>query len=567
MKALVLLLLGPAAWGQSADLILAHGRVFIAPGRYAEAVAVSGKRIAAVGTDAEVLKLRTDKTKVVDLAGRAVTPGFHDAHVHFLKGSLQFDQADLNGTTSVAEIQERLRVFLSSHPGTGWVEGRGWDHTAFPGGKYPAAADLDAVIRTRPAALLHTDGHMLWVNSAALKLAKLTAATPDPPGGRVIRGPSGEPTGILEDSAMELMKTVLPPPGRPAMKAALLKGLALARESGVTSIQGLPDLYPGPIAVSLKDCLAAWRELDREGKVTLRYFAWGHLDRPGEMESLRRDFTDLPPERFRLGGLKGFVDGVISNRTAALLEPYSDEPSTSGASRMTPAELERLVERAHRGGFQVELHAIGDRAVRMSLDACRASEEKAAQSGLSLPDYPCKIEHIEVVDEADLPRFAALRTAASMQPSHMTYDNEPQNYNPERLGSRVKLAFAWRSLEKAGALLVFGTDWPVMPLEPRIELFAATTREHFNGKPDGGWIPAEKVALEDAVRHYTLDPARAIGRGAELGSIEPGKLADLAVFDRDLFSVSGLDLLKVNVDLTVFDGKVVYEREGAFTKN
>ncbi len=551
MRFLPLLLLAVVARAEDAAVILRHGKVFVAPGRYVQAVAVSGNRIAAAGDDAAVMALKGSSTTVVDLKGRTVVPGFHDAHVHFMKGSLALAGVDLNGSTTTASVRQRVRDFLAREPKAEYVQGRGWDQTAFPDKALPSRADLDAVESSRPVVLTHVDGHMLWLNGAALRRAGLKRGAADPAGARVLRDAAGEPTGIVVKEASALLKGVEPEPGRAAMKAALKKGLALARSCGVTSVQG-------PLDVAPETQLAAWRELAGEGEMTLRYFAWLPLERPAEAARLKA--SGIAPARLSIGGLKGFVDGEIGDRSAALLAPYSDAPGALGRPNYEPKRLNELVAAGHRAGFQIVMHAIGDRGVRMALDACEASEKKAAAG--SLPEHPCKVEHIEVVDAADLPRFAALRAVASMQPSHMTYDLEEQNYNPARLGPRVARAFAWRSMEDAGALLAFGTDWPVMPLEPRVALFAATTREHFDLKPAGGWIPEQRVSLESAVRHYTLDPARAIGRGDELGTIEPGRLADLVVLDGDVFSASPEDLLKVKTDMTIFDGKIVYERIG-----
>lgn len=543
MTAPLLALLAAAAAAAEPELILRGGKVFLAPGRYAEAVAVSGGRVSAVGPDAAVAALAGPKTRVVALRGRAVTPGFHDAHVHLLKGALSLTQADLNGSASVADVQAKLKAYADANPGTGWVQGRGWDHTAFPDKRYPTRQDLDAVASTRPVALTDVDGHKLWLNSEALRRTGITKDTKDPEGGQVLRDASGEPTGVLLESAMQLAKPAIPEPDRAAKLAALRRGLALARRLGVTSVQSVQ----GPIDVPAEEQVSLLRELGPE--VTLRVFLYGRLEDATSYVALRVAPSGLPPGRLAFPGVKGFLDGVIGARTAALLSPYSDDAATSGALKYSSATLAGLVGFARGRGLQCVLHAIGDRAVRQALDVCSGGAP-----------YSCKVDHIELVDAADVARFRAQTVAASMQPSHLTYDNEEQNYNPERLGGRVVLAFAWRSLQDAGALLAFGSDWPVMPLDPRVNLYAATTREHFNGKPAGGWVPEQKLTLEQALLHYSAGPARAAGV-PDLGRIAPGQRADLVVFDRDLFALSGAELLKVGVDLTVFDGKVVFEAE------
>ena len=538
------LIIASAARAQTADLILTGGKIWIAPGKTVSALAVHGNRVLAAGSEAEISRFQDKKTKVVNLAGRSAVPGFHDAHVHLLKGAFSLVQADLNGTTSLAQVRERLAAYAKTHPQEEWIIGRGWDHMLFEKKALPSSADLDAETSTAPVVLTHVDGHMMWVNAEALRRAHIDRQTVDPAGGKIERDLTGAPTGILDEAAMEVMKTAMPQPSRAQKLDALREALKSAREGGVTTVESLQ----GPIDYAPDDQLELLRELERRGELTLRALVWGRLEKPEALGAPQAH--DLSTEKVSYGGLKGFVDGVIGSRTAALLAPYSDSP-VSGEPKYTQEELSRLVARAHRLGFPVALHAVGDRAVRMALNACAAAK--------TFPGYPCRIEHIEAIDAADIPRFKALHVAASMQPSHMTYDDETQNYNPDRLGPRVARAFAWKSLQKAGATLIFGTDFPVMPLDPRIELFAATTREHFNGKPEGGWIAEQKISLEDALAHYTRDPAK-VAALVDQGTLLPGKLADIAVFHEDLFKTEGLALLKIPLDMTIFDGKIVYER-------
>ncbi len=556
MLALLASLLTAVALAAEPDLILAHGKVFLGPGRYAQAVAVEGGRIKAVGADSVVLALKGAKTRVVDLKGRTVTPGFHDAHTHFVKGALLMTQVDLNGTSSLAEVQAKVARYAAENSTAAWILGRGWDQTSWPGGAYPTAADLDVAVTTRPAALTDADGHKLWLNTEAMRRITLHAHNPNLVEGQYLKGADGEPSGVFMDETMAYVFKYVPAPSREQKLTGLRKALALARENGVTAI----DSMQGPVDYSPEEQVSLWRELSKNGEMTLRYFLYGRIDDPAGFAKLKKSAADVPRDHLDFIGLKAFVDGTIGDRTAALLAPYFDDAKTSGSLKHSDSSLAAMVERAHRDGFQVAFHAVGDRAVRQALDACEKSEKKAKEEERVLPSYPCRVEHIELVSPEDLPRFAALRAAASMQPSHMTYDREDENYNPNRLGARVKWAFAWKSLEDAGALLIFGTDWPVMPLPPRIALFAATTRRHFDGKPEGGWIPEQKIALDSAIEHYTADAARALGKEDQLGSIASGRLADLVVFDRDLFAASGLDLLKVEVDMTVLEGKVVYER-------
>ncbi|MBI3552226.1 MAG: amidohydrolase [Elusimicrobia bacterium] len=556
MPALLCSLLAASLLAAEPELILAHGRVFIAPGRYAQAVAVVSNRIESVGSDAAVLALKGPATRVVDLRGRAVTPGFHDSHTHFLRGALSLTQVDLTGASDIQEIQRRLADYAVKNATAVWIIGRGWDQTSWAPGAYPTRADIDAVVSTRPVALADADGRALWLNTEGLKRARITSRTPRFNSGQFIKDDKGELTGLLLDEATSPAIAAIPAPSRAQKLDALRRALALARESGVTAVESLQ----GPFDALPSEQLDLWKELYKNGDATLRYFLYGRLEDPGGFSKLRKTVRDIPRDRLDLIGVKGLVDGTFKDRTAALLQPYFDA-NASGALKHQTFSLNSMIRRAHQDGLQVALHCVGDRAVRAALDACQKSQERARQEELVLPPYPCKLEHVEDVDAKDLPRFAGLHAVASMQPSRMIFDDEERNYYPNRLGSRVQRSFAWKSLEDAGALVSFGTDWPALPLAPRVGLFAAATRRHRNGKPEGGWIPAEKISLESAVAHYTADPARAIGRDDAMGRVKPGQLADLVVFDRDLFSTAGLDLLKVQVDMTIFDGKIVYERK------
>ena len=539
----VLLALALAAPAGAADFCLENARVFDGSRDAAPSeLCVRGNRIVA----------RNAGAPRVDVQGAWVLPGFNDAHVHFMDGGLSAYRVDLTTAASAADAARMVGAFAVSHASDAWVLGEGWSQTNFPGGAYPTREDLDAAVADRPVVLEHVDGHLLWANSEAMKRAGVTAETKDPANGSLLRDASGYPTGIFLESAMSLIQERVPPPSPERRREALARALAVARSSGVTSIQGL-------LAHDASEELDAWRELVKSGSDTIRYFMWGRLEDPKEFLALRKAYADLPPDRFVFGGLKGFVDGVLSARTAVLAQPYSDAPSVNGTPNYTQEELNRLVLKANQLGFQVELHAIGDAAVRMALDAFEASRRKL---GKAAPRN--KVEHIEVVDPRDLARFKALDVVASMQPSHMTYDNESQNYNDARLGKRVRYAFAWRSMEEAGAPLAFGTDWPVMALDPKIGLYAAVTRAHFDGRPEGGWVAAQRIRLEDAIRHYTEGSAYAEGREGELGALRPGMLADLVVMDAALFEAQGKAILAVPVRAVVFDGRVVSGDLGPF---
>jgi predicted amidohydrolase YtcJ len=556
MPTLFACLIIAAASAAEPDLILAHGKVFLGPGRYAQALAVTGNRISAVGRDAEVLSAKGEKTRVVDLQGRAVTPGFHDAHARLLRGALLLLGVDLSGSATTAEVQKKLADFAAAHPKSEWIVGRGWDHEAFLDGSAPTKLDLDAVVSTRPVALTDSDGDTLWMNSEGLRRARLTPTSPGLHAGDYLKDEKGELAGVFMGEGIAAAMRPIPKPTRAERLEALRRALALARREGVTSI----DAMPGPDDPSPAEQIEFWRELNKTGEFTARFFLYGRLNDPQGLAKLKRGAVDIPRDRLDFIGVAGPLDGQIADRTAALLAPYFDE-KTGGGLRHQQFALNALVREAHELGFQAALRAAGDKAVRSGLDACQRSEEAAKKEERILPLYPCRIESAELVDPADLPRFAALRAAASVSPARLAFADITRNYYPNRLGARVRQSFPWKSLEDGGALLLFGSDWPSNPFSPRLALFAAATRESLDGAPAGGWMPKEKLSLENAVQHSTADPAKAIGKADILGRIAPGQLADLAVFDRDLFAASGVDLLKAQIDLTVYNGRVVFERE------
>lgn len=552
MSAAFVVLLASLAAGEP-SLILHGGKVFLGPGRRAAAVAVEGNRFSAVGSDEEILALRGPETRVVDLKGRALVPGFHDAHQHLVRGGLSLDRVELRGTRTIKEVQERVRDFARRSPGSGWIIGSGWERAALG---EPDRLALDAAVSTRPVALSSEDGSAIWLNTEALRVAGIGPRSPNLVKGRSLRDTKGSPSGLFLDAATSLATRAIPAPTRAEKLAAARVALRLARESGVTSITTMPD--PGAGA---PEELEIWRELQAKGEFTARLFLYGPISDPAGFAKLRRAAAEFPPTKLRLVGVKGFIDGTILARTAALLEPYFDEPRAKPPLKLAGAALKAAVRDAHRAGHQVALHASGDQAVKAALEACEASVARAAREVLVLPRHPCRIEHAELIDPADLARFKPLRAAVSVQPGTLSARDEIANRFPERVGERVRRLFALRSLAAAGALTLFGSDWPAGRLHPRYALFAATTRRHLDGKPETGWVAEQKISLESALRAHTWAPAEAVGLSEQLGEIRPGALADLVVLDRDLFGAAPLELLELQVDMTVFDGQVVFERK------
>jgi hypothetical protein len=538
-----------------ADLLIVGGRVFtVEPGRpWAEAVAVRGDRIVKVGTEAEVRTLKGPNTREYDATGGVVLPGINDSHTHFLDGSLGLDQVDLTGATTLPEIQEKVRQFAAGHPDEPWILGTGWLYSSFPG-RFPKRGELDAAEAARPVFLYSYDGHSAWCNSAALKAAGITATTPqlEKSQGEIVKDPkSGAPTGTLKEGATSLVERVVPKPSHEKKKAALVQGMRRANSLGVTSVQNCSGG---------QDEIDLYAELQREGLLTVRTStAFTMPDTPEELtdslvatiEAARQAHQD---HFVRAGTVKFFADGVIESNTAAMLAPYSNDPSTRGAARYDPARLETMVDRMDAKGFQIYIHAIGDRGVRMSLDALENAMR--ARPGR---DRRHRLEHIETIDAADIPRFGALGIIVSMQPYHAYPEPNLLSVWAANIGpERVERAFAWNAIARAGGRLVFGSDWPVVTIDPLIGIHNAVLRQNTDGTPAGGWVPAQRVTLDEAIAAYTLNGAYGSFEEDAKGSIKEGKLADLALFSPDLFKVPAADIHKSRVILTVFNGREVY---------
>lgn len=539
------------------DLIVVNGRVFTADGRgtMAEALAVRGNQVLAVGSNREIKRLRRRATRVVDAHGGTVLPGFNDAHLHLLGGGLALDRVDLLGATTLPEIERKIREFAAANPDRPWVLGRGWYYQPFPGG-LPTRQLLDALVPDRPAHMVAYDGHTAWVNSKALALAGITRRTPNPPNGVIVKDPrTGEPTGVLKEAAQRLVEKVLPEPTRADRLRALRAAVGAAHRAGVTSVQN---------ASGSAQEFELYDELRRAGELKLRIYsalsAGGPVDemRAAELDAIRARYPD--DVLFKTGAVKLMIDGVIEAHTAAMLAPYANRPAAAGAPMMTPEELDRTVALLDARGWQIMIHAIGDRGIRLALDAY---ERAARVNPPPARGRRHRIEHIETVDPADLPRFGRLGVIASMQPFHGS-PSENQiavwtaNIGPER----ASRGWAYRSIAEAGGRLAFGSDWPVVRLDPRFGLHMAVTRTTPSGTPDGGWFATEALPLARALEAYTSGAAFASFDEHRKGTLAPGMLADIVIFSADLFSLPPGRLLDAVVTATIFDGKVVYERQG-----
>ncbi|MDT5268696.1 MAG: hypothetical protein QOH49_882 [Acidobacteriota bacterium] len=555
---------------RNVSLVLTNGKVFTADarGHVAEAVAIEGNHIVAVGTSREIAAAYNG-ARTIDLKGRLVTPGFNDAHIHFLGGGLSLLRVNLIGAKTLAEAKARVAARVRELPAGAWVTGRGWDHTLW-GGAWPTKKDLDEVAPNNPVILQRVDGHVSWVNTLALQKGNVTRETRDPQGGEILHDSNGEPTGILKETAGGLVLSVVPAATREEQMEALTRALAEARRYGLTSIQtnDVPSFEATPL----------YRELLKEGKLTVRVAEWQQFDRT--VEELKRERAEFEshkddPLRLRLTALKGYVDGTLGSRTSAMLAPFADDPHNSGIPRMPPEQLTRMIVERDAAGFQIALHCIGDRANRMALDgfqaALRARNSPPAQTNSAgrgvISDFPLapagllrhRVEHAQVVAPSDFVRFRNLAVIASMQPSHAISD---KRWAQDRLGEyRVLGAYSWHTFMAHGVHVPFGTDWPVEPINPYLGLYAAVTRQSTEGEPAGGWWPEERLSIEDAIRNYTAESAYASFEEHDKGQVAAGMLADLVVHSKDLLTIAPREILQTEADITVFDGRVVYERK------
>jgi predicted amidohydrolase YtcJ len=556
MRSLLALLALPLAVVAQPTFVLHNARVYtVNPAKpVAEAFAVEGGRIAAVGTDAEVLARYPDWPRV-DAGGRAVVPGLIDAHAHLMGLGQFLTQVDLVGTASKEEVIERARAFAEGLPEGAWLIGRGWDQNDWPAAPdgthpFPTRQDLDAAFPDRPVWLRRVDGHAGWVNTAALRAVGIAPDAPSPAapaGGAVLADEAGRPTGLFLDSAEDLLiEAAVPAPSGAELEERLRRALETTVRYGLTGVH-----EPGVG----RDTLALYERFIREGQFPIRNYA---MMNPTMLAYACGD-PGLPIpywgwDHLRIGSVKFYMDGALGSRGAALLEPYADDPRNEGLLRMPPEAFQAQVERAMRCGLQVNTHAIGDRANRVVLDAYEAA---IAATGGGPGRH--RIEHAQVVALDDLPRFAALGVIASVQPTHATSD---MPWAEDRVGpARIRGAYAWRRLLDAGARLALGSDFPVEDVNPLLGFYAAVTRQDAGGHPTGGWYPGEKLTREEALRGFTLDAAYAAFMEGEVGSLEPGKWADFVVLSADVMTVPAPEVLTTTVVATYLGGEKVYEAE------
>jgi predicted amidohydrolase YtcJ len=531
---------------RTADLVLVGGDVITMDDTQpaASAIAIDRGRIVAVGNAASVQGWIGEGTRVVELDGRSVTPGWVDAHCHLfgLGGSLE--NVSLRGLATRAEAVQVVAAAAAGRAEGEWVLGRGWDQNLW-GGEFPNRADLDAVVGDRPVALRRVDGHAVWVSSAALALGGVTRDTRDPDGGKILRDGKGEPTGVLVDNAMDLVETHIPAPTDAVIERLIRLAAAYAIERGLTGVHEM-GIEPATADV--------YRRLAAAGELPLRVTAYASGD-----PAVAKQLAATPPTElddgfawFSMRGVKLYADGALGSRGAALGAEYSDDPGNHGNWVTSPEDLRVAIADLAAGGWQIAIHAIGDAAIHEVLDGYEAAIGANPGSDLRL-----RVEHVQVIAAADVPRFAKLGVLASMQPTHATSD---MPWAEQRVGAaRVEGAYAWRTLIEAGATIVGGSDFPVEEVAPLLGLYAAVTRQDPDGNPPGGWYPGQRMTLEEAIHAFTVAPAFAGFVEGARGKVKVGMAADLTVVDRKL--EAGPGLLETQVDLTVVGGRVVFERK------
>ena len=538
-----------------ADLILTNAAVVtMAEGRTrAEAVAVAGGRILFVGDGEAAARLRGDATRVLDLGGRTVLPAFQDSHIHLVMGGVELLACHLTELGTKEAVFARIREYAAAHPELAWVTGGGWALPLFPQAN-PRKEDLDALVPDRPAVLDAADGHSAWANSRALALAGINRDTPDPAGGRIERDPgTGEPTGTLRESAAALVEKHVPELGPEDYIRGLKAGLALANRYGIASIiEARADA----------DILEAYAALDRAGELSVRVLASLHVDtgrgvsEAGRLAELRRRFEGT---RLKAGAAKIFIDGVVESHTAALLEPYADRPGDRGTPLLEAEAFEALAVALDRAGFQIHVHAIGDRAIRMSLDAF-----VAAGRANGFRDMRHHIAHLELIDPADIPRFRRLGVTANFQALWAYADPYITDLTLPLLGpGRSRWLYPIGSVARTGAVIAGGSDWSVSSMNPLEAIEVAMTRRGPDDPPGEPWIPEERTGLETMLRAYTVNGAWLSRDEKTRGTLALGQAADIIVLDRDLFAVPAHEISRIKVLWTLLDGRTVY-RDPAF---
>jgi len=549
---LVAALSANTAQGRSATLILLDGKIWTENPRepQAEAIAIEGNQILSVGSSAAIRKLAGPDCKIIDLGGRRVVPGFNDSHVHLISGGDGLISVRLEDANSLDELRRRLGDYAKSLPKGVWIRNGNWDHQRWSPANLPTHEAIDAVTPDNPVFVWRYDGHMALANAVAMKLAGLDRNTRDPPGGEIVRDKQGNPTGILKDQATAIVERVIPPPPESEVDTGLEAAMHEAAVHGVTSVQ---QMWDAPTDQYSAEKFRELQKFARNGKLTVRIYNanplrdWKSLATAGVQAAFGSPVL-------RMGNLKSFADGALGAETAWMDAPFADRPGYSGlasADLMDSAGMFASIQGADKAGLQISIHAIGDRAIHTVLDLFERAEREDGPA-----DRRFRIEHVQHLRPDDAGRFKSLGVIASMQPYHAIDDGR---WAEKVLGpERIKTSYAWRLLLDHGAVLAFGSDWPVAPLDPLSGIYAAVTRRTLDGKNPQGWVPEQRITVAEAVHAYTVGSAFAEHQEKVKGSLEPGKLADLAVLTDDIFRMPANDLDKARVYMTVFDGSVIY---------
>jgi predicted amidohydrolase YtcJ len=544
--------------GPKADVIFQHANVYTglpANTQFSsilreEAIAVRGDRIQAVGKSIDLEKFKGPQTQVVDLGGHFVMPGFNDAHLHLDDAGMTKLSVDLTGVKSLDELRTRVAKKVEASKAGDWILGSGWDETLWPVKVTPTRWDLDEVSNGHPVFLVRIDGHIAVASTRALQLGSVTLASRNPQGGQIDRNQNGEPTGILRETAQTAVLGAVPKPSHRLRREALERALADLAEHGITSAQDYSPEWEN---------FQIFEELEKEGKLTARISEWLPFDDSvEELEKKRRSHShsDL---MLHTGMLKGFMDGSLGSHTAAMLEPYADDPKNSGLPRYDAPKLNDMTKERVLAGFQVGFHAIGDKGVQMALDAFGEAEKAAREAHVKAAnggdDFRLRIEHAQVTTPAEISQFKTLKVIASMQPNHLLTD---MRWAQDRLGpKRAPTSYAWLAFLNIKVSLAFGTDYPVEPVTPFRGIYAAVTRKSEDGKQE--YFSAQRLTIDQALAAYTTGSAFAEFDEKDKGKIVPGMLADFVVLDRDLTASSPEKLLGTKVLRTVVGGKTVYE--------
>jgi predicted amidohydrolase YtcJ len=536
----------------NADLVLTNGTIYTVDNArpHASALAVRGGRVLFVGSDAEARVLAGPSTQVIDLHGATVVPGIVDAHAHLLGLGNKLARVDLVGAKSYDEVVSRVKAWSKDVKPGAWIQGRGWDQNLWPTKQFPTHEALSRAFPNNPVVLTRIDGHAVLANAKAMELARVTAATADPSGGRIVKLPSGAPSGVFVDNANDLIERAIPAASRADDRKAILAAIADANKMGLTGIHD---------AGESAETIGIFEELAKAGNYNLRnYVMLSDPGEPGSQAAQSNPYIKRGPQSALYDGhlwiraIKLYADGALGSRGAALLAPYSDEPSNSGLLVSKPEHIEAWAETALRRGFQVNVHAIGDRGNRIVLDAFEAALKKVPKA-----DHRFRVEHAQVISPQDIPRFASLGVIPSMQATHQTSD---MGWAQDRVGpQRIRGAYAWRSLLNTGVVIPNGTDFPVEQVNPLLTFHAAVTRQNPSNLPAGGWYPEQKMTREEALQSMTIWPAYAGFQESILGSLTPGKYADFVILDRDIMRVPDSEILRTRVVSTWIGGKRVYE--------